>query len=36
MVYVLLGSVVGVAIDSRHGSTTLGKWFEVELSQQNQ
>ncbi|WP_432612325.1 hypothetical protein [Desulfovibrio desulfuricans] len=25
-----------MAIDSRHGSTTLGKWFEVELSQQNQ
>ena len=36
LVYVSLGSVFDVAVDIRPGSVTFGKWFGVELSQQNQ
>ena len=36
LVYVSLGSVFDLAVDIRHGSPTFGKWFGVELSQQNQ
>ena len=36
LVYVSLGSVFDVAVDIRPGSATFGKWFGVELSQQNQ
>ena len=36
MVYVSLGSVFDVAVDIRRDSPTYGKWFGVELSQQNQ
>ena len=36
LVYVSLGSVFDVAVDIRHGSPTVGKWFGVELTQQNQ
>ena len=36
LVYVSLGSVFDVAVDIRRDSLTFGKWFGVELSQQNQ
>ena len=36
LVYVSQGSVFDVAVDIRPGSATFGKWFGVELSQQNQ
>lgn len=36
LVYVSLGSVFDVAVDIRRDSPTYGKWFGVELSQQNQ
>ncbi|MCW8850463.1 MAG: dTDP-4-dehydrorhamnose 3,5-epimerase [Melioribacteraceae bacterium] len=32
---VLLGSVLDVAVDIRHGSPTFGKYFSVELSSEN-
>ena len=36
LVYASLGSVFDVAVDIRRDSPTFGKWFGVELSQQNQ
>jgi dTDP-4-dehydrorhamnose 3,5-epimerase len=35
LVRVLFGSVLDVVIDMRHGSPTFGKYFAVELSEQN-
>ena len=36
LVYVSLGSVFDVAVDIRPDSPSFGKWFGIELSQQNQ
>ena len=36
LVSVSLGKVFDVAVDIRHGSPTLGKWYGVELTQENQ
>ena len=35
LVRVIKGTVFDVAVDLRHGSATYGKWFGVELSEEN-
>ncbi len=35
LVRVIKGRVFDVAVDMRHGSTTYGKWYGVELSEEN-